>query len=182
MPNDRENWLKEHLPYELSMMRHSLSRLTKFRGLDWNMALAAFATYARNLRRFLTNGDEGKNNFKACDLVQNFKSSRTDLSVIIRNKLNPSIFHLDKERPTDSDASAKLNLAEAIEISEWIETEMEDFVGKLPEETKKLWDNSVKIERPVSLGSLLDGQTHTSSAYAIFVTSAPGGDEKTETE
>jgi hypothetical protein len=149
----KENWLKEHLPYELKMMRHCLRRLTQMPQpfyLDWNAALASFAVNAGNLAAFLTNGDKGRNNFKACDFVQSFRSRKGNLDEIFR-KMEPYIFHLGKSRPTDVQMDEKFGVPDAIKIAEWVEAEMEKFVSQLGE-LQKFWDakGAVPPEPPLT--------------------------------
>ena len=130
----KKNWLKEHLPYELKMMRHSLRRLNEVPRpwfLDWNAFLASFCVSAGNLTAFLTN-KEGKNNFRACDFVKNVRSRKTDELKTPFVKLEPHVFHLGKFRATDEERDAKFNLDDAKLIAQWIETEIAKFIKQLP--------------------------------------------------
>jgi hypothetical protein len=46
--------LREHLPYELHMLRHTFLKFTTVHDAsDWNAYFVAFAVYARNLHDFL---------------------------------------------------------------------------------------------------------------------------------
>lgn len=50
-----ENYLEEHLPYELSMLFHTYDRLwSTSNEADWNAFLEAFCVHARNLKMFVT--------------------------------------------------------------------------------------------------------------------------------
>jgi hypothetical protein len=173
----KENWLKEHLPYELMMMRHSLRRLQQRPRpffLDWNMALAGFAVSARNLRAFLTNKEDEGSGVRACDYVPGFKSTRADLKDTF-NLMDPYIFHLGKRRPTDAESSDKFSLDDVAKISEWIEAEMQRFVEALPKETG--WPSEAAIppepppEPPGAPVLVIDDQNQTSSSHAQLVSS-----------
>jgi hypothetical protein len=75
----KRQWLGEHLPYELMMVRYSIEQLrdpVTF-WLDWNAYHASFAVSACNLAAFLTN-KEGGNNFRAHDFVTGFRSRKED--------------------------------------------------------------------------------------------------------
>jgi hypothetical protein len=80
----KEDWLREHLPYQVMMMRHTYKQLFNhsLSTLDWNAMYMAFANAARNLRLFLTNGDKGKNNFGAHEFVAlDFIATRSGLQI-----------------------------------------------------------------------------------------------------
>ena len=55
----KELWLREHLPYQVMMMRHTYSRLfdREICAHDWNAMYMAFAVASRNLFEFFTNKD-----------------------------------------------------------------------------------------------------------------------------
>jgi hypothetical protein len=114
----KQNWLKEHLPYELMMMRYCLRRLKQVPQpffLDWNAALGAFCVSAGNLAAFVTN-HEGQNNFRACDFVEEFRSRKGDLDNTFR-KMEPHVFHLGKSRPTDEQPKEKFNVDDATDTT-----------------------------------------------------------------
>jgi hypothetical protein len=127
----KQAWVEEHLPYELMMLRHTLKRITQKQNmffLDWNAAHASFAVHAANLAAFLTNGESGNNNLKACELVPNFRSRKGKLDTTF-NKMEPQIFHLGKARPNAG--QLKFNTEDAEKVSQWLEAEMKKFVEAL---------------------------------------------------
>jgi hypothetical protein len=124
----KRQWLGEHLPYELMMVRYSIEQLrdpVTF-WLDWNAYHASFAVSACNLAAFLTN-KEGGNNFRAHDFVTGFRSRKEDLAKTFE-RLEPQVFHLGKARPSDQ---GKFTLKDAEDVSQWIETEIAKFIGEL---------------------------------------------------
>jgi hypothetical protein len=125
----KEDWLNEHLPYELMMARYSIGQLRQLSTfwLDWNAFLSSFAVSACNLAAFLTNGEKKGNNFQAHDFIEGFRSRKESLSKVFE-KLEPQVFHLGKARPTDQ---GKFTLQEAEAIHRWIEGEMDQFVRQL---------------------------------------------------
>ena len=67
--DQKVDYLKEHLPYMLKMLRYTFSRMQDEPNyLSWNAHFESFAIHARNLVNFLTNAD--KNNLKAGEFVK----------------------------------------------------------------------------------------------------------------
>ncbi len=91
----KEQFLNEHLKYEHDMLEYSLSKLyCEGDQLGWNAFFESFAIHARNLYDFLRN--EGKsNNYRASDFAENYKKPDHNIEF---NKLDPSVFHLGKDR------------------------------------------------------------------------------------
>ncbi len=86
--------------------------------------------------------------------------------------MEPYVFHLGKFRPTDDDKANKFSLNDAVKISNWIEEQLGDFIGRLSEEDKKLWDEegSVPPEPPKgSTVTLKNIEPQTSSSYSTSV-------------
>ncbi|MBR1298535.1 hypothetical protein [Bradyrhizobium sp. AUGA SZCCT0042] len=172
----KENWLDEHLPYEVLMMRHSIGQMrdpSTF-WLDWNAFHASFAVSACNLAAFLTNGEKKGNSFQACDFVISFKSRKDNLAKTFE-KLEPQVFHLGKARPIDE---GKFNLREAEQILEWIEKEMAEFVQQLGT-WRKYWneDRSQPEARPAGPTLRITGlepQTSSSASYSLQTSSTAG--------
>lgn len=52
--DERVAYLREHLHYEVIMLRHAYSRMGTSDGLDFNAFLEAFAVHCRVLIEFLT--------------------------------------------------------------------------------------------------------------------------------
>src|SRR3981081_1240019 len=100
----KRNYLDEHLPYMLKMLRYTYGQmLQKQHYLSWNAHFESFAVHARNLVNFLTNNDTG--NFKAKDLVPAYRARISDnqgAMVLLREP----VFHLAKRRPRRVSASS----------------------------------------------------------------------------
>jgi len=171
----KRNWLQEHLPYEVKMMRHSLRRINEVPGpwfLDWNAYLASFAVSAGNISAFLTNKDKGQNNFKASNFVISFRSRKTDEVKTPFEKMEPDVFHLGKYRPTDQEQNNKFGLADAKLVADWIEQELANFIGQLSARDRALWDEagSVPPEPPTGarvMGSGLEPQSSSSHSSSV---------------
>jgi hypothetical protein len=135
-------YLQTNLCYELRMLRHALTKITQPQfPLDWNAYFQSFAVNARNLYGFLTNDDKSEN-FKAKDFIE-FKATKTDNSISMFQRLNPQVFHLGKNRPTDQEKQA--NLDHAKQVSNWIETNFAAFINGLGVEygsKVEFWNNA----------------------------------------
>src|SRR4051794_4626894 len=104
---ERRDWIKEHLSYELLMLRYTFGKLYEVQsGLDWNAYYESFCTHARLLRDFLTN-KSGSTNFDAKEFVDGFKESVPRPASDIMADMNNEVFHSGKSRP--SDGAEKLN-------------------------------------------------------------------------
>ncbi len=69
-PDQKLEHLREHLPYELLMLRHTYDRINGNRyTLDWNAYYESFTIHARNLLDFLNNEGTG-NNLKAKEFAR----------------------------------------------------------------------------------------------------------------
>lgn len=181
---NRANWLGDHLPYELKMLRHTYAQMLKPQFyLDWNAFYESFAVHARNLANFLTNDD--RKNFKACDFVQNFKARKGNLAKIT-SMLDMQVFHLVKDRPVTN--TGKFNTEHAKKVLDWIEDEMTNFLARLSAEDKKLWDESkarsdVQGQTPLSVGPTgVDSTSSFSSSSSSFTQTLLSNKTDTEME
>ena len=69
------DYLDEHLPYMLKMLRYDYGQILQSQHyLSWNAHFELFAVHVRNLVNFLTNNDTG--NFKASEFMQEFKARK----------------------------------------------------------------------------------------------------------
>ncbi|SRR5208282_4832603 len=133
---EQSDYLQEHLPYMLKMLRYTYGQMRQQQHyLSWNAHFESFAVHARNLTNFLTNSDKG--NFKAADFVTDYKARKGDLSGPM-SRLGDQVFHLAKRRPTE--VVAKFNTDHAKDVSDWIETNFADFLTKLKPEQMALFD------------------------------------------
>jgi hypothetical protein len=113
----KHDYLDEHLPYMLKMLRYTYGQmLQRQHYLSWNAHFESFAVHARNLVNLLTNGDKG--NIKAKDFAENFRARIGDASGAM-SKLDQQVFHLAKERPKN--AVDKFNTEHAKAVYDWIE-------------------------------------------------------------
>jgi hypothetical protein len=132
-------YLANHLPYELLMLRHCYERTLKNRDeLDWNAFHEAFAVHARNLFDFLTNGGTN-NNFNAADF-SGFKAARgskidTRVRVILNQDLHRQVFHPGKQRTTED--REKVGPKDRKVVFDWVEAQLAKFIETLDEKTWK---------------------------------------------
>jgi len=74
MKTEQRDYLQEHLPYMLKMLRYTYGQMLQEQHyLSWNAHFESFSIHARNLTRFLSNKDRG--NFKAAEFVKDYKAS-----------------------------------------------------------------------------------------------------------
>jgi len=154
--------LKEHLPYEIRMLRYTLGELTKRRShvLEWNVYFESFAVHARNLYDFLTNSDDSRN-FKAKDFIDQFATLKTDQTKGTFEKLNSQVFHLGKSRPTNQ--TEKANRDHAKKVASWIEKEFNRFVDGLAPRYRSEWDWDNADPSKITLGDSVRSQSATAS-------------------
>ena len=136
---DRCDWLREHLTYEVLMVRYALDRLrdpieTVRDQLTWNANFGAFSLYARNLYSFLTNKATSAN-FEAAD----YDGPAADGSPLygIMDGLNQQVFHPGERRRNDK---RKVGLHKATKVHDWLEDNMKKFLDGLDEPYKVAWD------------------------------------------
>ena len=140
----KELWLREHLPYQAMMMRHTYSQL--FNGQlcahDWNAMYMAFAVASRNLVEFLTNEDRSNTNFGVCDFIAGGFAAPSIETLM--KQVRAQIFHLDKARPAD--AGDKFQMTSAKAVVNWVETTLTKFRNNLSLDDQKLWNSSLAPE------------------------------------
>jgi hypothetical protein len=132
--DERVAWMKEHLSYELLMMRFAHNELNwSDDQLEWNANYSAFALHARNLYLFLTS-DKDSRIYKASDYT-NLETDGKPLHGIMDN-LNQQTFHPGKQR----NGAKKVGLDKAAKVYTWVEKYMDEFIDKLNEPYKSAWD------------------------------------------
>jgi hypothetical protein len=126
---ERRNYLDEHLPYMLKMLRYTYGQMLQQQHyLSWNAHFESFAVHARNLVKFLTNGDTG--NFQATQFVRGGYRARHDEIKGAMQKLEAQVFHLAKKRPRE--AIGKFSTEpDAENVRAWIEQNFSEFLSKL---------------------------------------------------
>lgn len=144
-------YLSEHLPYELMMLRHAMWKLNEHQEqLEWNVLYESFVVHARNLYKFLTNGED----VQACKFVPGFGSKADGFSYL--QKLDAQVLHLSPNRPRL--AQAKMQIGDVKACYEWIEEKFAKFVAGLTEEKSKLWSVPA-IDRVTNFAQVFDGST-----------------------
>jgi hypothetical protein len=114
-----QNYLEEHLPYEVSMMEHTLERLAHTKNkADWNAFLESFCIHARNLKMFITNDrGGGSTGVIARDFVEFNKRTDSNLTGAFQ-RLNEQTAHLSKKRTVDP--TKKFTIEDARNIYKWL--------------------------------------------------------------
>jgi hypothetical protein len=137
-PTEKEmfDYLDEHLPYMLKMLRYTFGQIKKDQWyLDWNAYFESFAVNARNLVEFLTNGDKG--NMKATYFIlggfhrAKNESNKNNITNLMK-ALDEQVFHLGSGRPREQ--SLKFGREAVGRVYPWIEKYMKEFVDALPKD------------------------------------------------
>jgi hypothetical protein len=172
---DRCDWLREHLTYEVLMVRHAYEQLratpkTVRDQLAWNASFAAFSLYARNLYSFLTN-KVTSGNFEAADYDRPAADGRL-LEGIMAN-LNQQVFHTGKQRRNDD---RKVGREKATKVYEWIDANLKNFVDGLREPYRSAWDrdgadpSKVDAEAPLDDSKIATDDPASSLPFTSDVT------------
>lgn len=142
-------YLREHIPYELAMLKATYERYKNFSEIKddvyCNIIIVAFCTHARNLKSFVTN--HGKANcVKARDFVSEFSEPIVNNLTGAFQRINEQVDHLAKNRV----GGRKFNLSDADSVVAWIDSAMVRFVKALSDDQRKLWNQpgSVRIRTP----------------------------------
>jgi hypothetical protein len=161
-----EEYIREHLPYELSMMleTHELYKnLDKIKDIVCrNMIIESFCTHARNLNDFVTNDSgKGNNSVVARDFIKFSEPSNNKLTGAFQ-RVNEQIDHLAKNRA----GARKFDLEDANSIVGWLVPVMKRFVSGLTPTQAELWN---KPKKTVSnLGHRRPGQRHKGQLVRAF--------------
>jgi hypothetical protein len=171
MTNDHQinEYLDEHLPYMLKMVRYAYRQMLRRQFyLSFNAHFESFAVNTRNLVNFLTNNDEGKGNFKACEFVKDFKARKGEIQGVMR-KLDQQVFHLDKNRPRDD---GKFHTGAAEQVLDWIEENFAKLLHELPPELRRLFND--QLAKPEEDFIVTESVVPSASAAAPTVASFTG--------
>lgn len=132
----QRDYLREHLPYMLKMMRYTYQQmLQRQHYLSFNAHMESFSTNARNMVNFLANKDT--NNHKAGQFVAEYRARTGNLGQLMR-KIDEQTMHLSKYRPKA--LVGKFNTDNAKEVLDWVEETFSGFLGQLPESERKFFD------------------------------------------
>jgi len=161
------DYLDEHLPYMLSMVRHTYRRIIepKTDQMDLNAMFESFAVNVRNIVNLLTNKDKG--NFKSYEFIPGYAAKKGDISGPTQ-LLETQVFHLGKSRPTA--AEAKFNSSKVHDVYNWIESEMDAFLTELPPDLKVKW-NASKAGSKVITTYHFDNLPSLSASCTVVATS-----------
>lgn len=172
MSPQQQDYLTEHLPYILQMLRFTHNYLmTHSDGLKWNAYYEAFAVSARNLDRFLSNSDG--NNFKAREFVNSHQKNKTRKLAAegIFSRIGNQVFHFGKKRPTGT--VGKVNSHEIDTVYKWLEAEIVKFFDALSAEQRSLWNLQIadphKPNALISIAGPTTSQSY-SATNAVYVT------------
>jgi hypothetical protein len=138
MSADLKEFLQEHLPYELDMLRFTLGacKTETTQQRMWNALFESHVVHARNLCSFLTNN---KNEGLKARSFSDFDGDELLRATFKQLRLNPCVLHMDKGRPIYG--PDKTQLAEVEELYTCIETEFARFVASLPKPWRSCWDS-----------------------------------------
>jgi hypothetical protein len=135
-------FLAEHLPYELAMMRYTISRLSS-PGPDWNAFVESFCVHARNLKQFVTNEKgKGNNSVVARDFTKSFHEKCPSALMGAFQRLNAQMAHLAKTRSTDM--TQKFTIDDARAILAWLEKALCKFRESLVLEDRNHWGSAFR--------------------------------------
>ena len=171
----KEQWkieyLRDHVAYELEMMRHSYDRMVEAEDQsDRNSFFEAFAIHARNLYWFLRNNSE-HNYYKASDFAKNYRRPNPDKVKGIADKISKQVAHISSQRTIDEEN--KINFSNAKEIADWIDHYVFVFASKLDDCFVPHFNPGKHFYKPSRPGT-----TASSATNAITTTSAVIGDTK----
>jgi len=126
---ERQEYLREHLFYELLMLRYTLGRIkNNVTQILWNALFESFCLHARNLYGFLRNERDNRNVI-ASDYIDQFTCGRQNKIAGTMDRLNQQLLHLGKRRYQSGEE--KLDTSDAIEIAKWIEEGIKKFSEEL---------------------------------------------------
>lgn len=138
----RIEYLKEHLLYELKMLRYTHWKLrepleTVF---DWNSYLEAFAVHARNWHDFLTEKFQPRADridARASHFIETWPAANRDKVKDTYNDLHAQVLHLGTNRGITPEEKFTTRHADA--FWDWIRPEMERFADCLPPQLREHW-------------------------------------------
>src|SRR5262245_20443645 len=137
-----ENCLKDHLPYEINMLRVAAIRLTKIKvpSTDANVYVELFCMHARNLIEFFDRRWERRGDFKAYQLADGY-TCEVDLEET-RDRINKRIAHLTTGRVRGNDK--KNSVGECFRTYTKLENEIERFMACLPKQRRSAFSARLK--------------------------------------
>lgn len=145
--SEQEAFLREHLNYEMLMLRHTAARLPKISDqLEWNVHFVAFVVHARNFYDFLT-WDSDTRNFSAKN-YGTFKAEKDNDTTGRFGRVHGQVLHLGKTRPGD-----RVTLGDVEALANWVEEKFCAFRGTLDAGYQTCWDEQAAT--PPSIPTLV---------------------------
>jgi hypothetical protein len=167
----KHEYLDEHLPYMLKMVRYTYGEMLQPQSyLSFNAHFESFAVNARNLANFLTNADTG--NFKSCEFAEGFKARKDNVAGLTQ-KLEQQVFHVAKNRPRYK-ADGKFDTGDAKPVLDWIEKNFREFLDALPQHLRKIFnEQKAEPEKFIRWSSNSMTSTSAESIFASFTGPGP---------
>ena len=172
MPTKKQiEFLREHLPYEMCMLRYAFQEIGRPREqLDWNVHLESFAIHARSLVEFLLNKeDQHSRTVLGSDLVPGYTAPEKDGVDHFMTKVNQQIAHLGTTRTRE--AAKKIGPERAQKALDWIEKAMERYLDAMRPDIRNLYNDagSYPVVGPTLI--LKTGQEAATNALHFLTTS-----------
>jgi hypothetical protein len=157
-------YLKEHLTYELLMLRYTAKKISQAQQqLDWNAYFESFAIHARGLYHFLVN-DGDPRNFEAKHFAS-YKAKKTNETIRVFEKIHFQVLHMGKRR----EESEKVTLNDVAAVTKWVEENINGFASQLNEPYRSKWDpNEANVPKEESL--MVMGPTMASATNVVLAT------------
>jgi hypothetical protein len=164
---ERRAYLKNHLPYEMLMLRYAAQTLPQRRlQLEWNMCVESFTVHARIIYEFLTNADNPQN-FRARDYAPGFSAPKTDDTKSIFGRVHCQVLHLGKKR--ENDATRKIVMSDVEKTVRWIEPHFKSFLDSLDGTMRSCWDEGLATPPEEGLSIAVSDPTQSGFSYSISV-------------
>jgi hypothetical protein len=138
MGTSLDEFFKEHLPYEIGMMRDSIHALAIRDGLgefEKNAFIETFCLHARNLIEFFKQKDPC--DFDPRDFTHGFELNKRFIGDRALPKINRQVSHLTKGRTKDT--ARKITGDELTKMHQAIEAEIKRFAQHLKPEWREKW-------------------------------------------
>lgn len=180
---DKKAWMKEHLRYEITMMRSAFRETVALAPrvkvdatlqYAYNVAYEAFILHARNLSDFLQNSG-GPTNYKANDFVPKFKTKNYKKSMEgPMDALHRQVFHMAKNRPAGG--VTKFDTTKCVQVNSWLEAQLSDFRAALREPFLTTWQ-TIEPSLPHLVFEVPQNRrpAQSSFSHSISVTSTASG-------
>jgi hypothetical protein len=168
----KDEFIREHLPYELMMLRYTHKRLLESpRKLDENALIESFAVHGRNLLDFLYLPADSKS-YWAADFCDIWLKQRFDKATgIIYGTMHDQILHMGQKRVVTD--SGKFGPAERVLIRDKIEIGFTKFVPAIKTEYRALWN--ADLADPTKMEILVLSTELADPSATITINNAPPG-------